>query len=132
MIIAFLSGCFDRLHEGHRLILWHARCTGERVVVGLNDDDYIRRVKGREPLQPMAMRRANLYETKMVDLVLTFSEDTPINLIRAVRPDYLIAGSDYSPETLAGMEEAHEWGCQTRLITRLPGISTTEFIRTHP
>jgi len=127
--VVFTNGCFDLLHPGHIAYLTEARALGDRLVVGLNDDASIRRLKGpSRPVNPLADRAAMLTALRMVDLVVPFSEDTPLELIQALRPDILVKGGDYRPETIVGAEEVRGWGGEVVVIPFLDGHSSTGLI----
>ncbi len=127
--IVFTNGCFDLLHPGHVSYLTAARRLGDRLVVGLNDDDSIRRLKGPErPINPLADRALMLAALKPVDLVVPFSEDTPIELIRRIRPDVLVKGGDYREEDIVGAEEVRSGGGRVVVLPFLDGHSSTGII----
>ena len=124
--IGFTNGCFDLLHPGHVHLLEQARGWCDRLVVGLNSDASVKRLKGAaRPIQGEAARAAVLGSLASVDLVTVFDEDTPLDLIRAVRPDVLVKGADYTVETVVGADLLHGWGGVVRLAQLLPGQSTT-------
>lgn len=124
--IVFTNGCFDILHAGHVRYLREARGLGDALVVGLNDDASVRRLKGPErPFNPLADRAEVLAGLESVDLVVAFAEDTPELLIRAVRPDVLAKGSDWSEKGVVGAEFVQANGGEVRLIDLLPGRSTS-------
>jgi D-beta-D-heptose 7-phosphate kinase/D-beta-D-heptose 1-phosphate adenosyltransferase len=124
--IGFTNGCFDLLHPGHVHLLEQSRSWCDRLVVGLNADSSVRRLKGEtRPIQGEAARSAVLASLASVDLVTVFDEDTPIELIRLLRPDILVKGADYTVETVVGAELLTGWGGQVRLAQLLPGQSTT-------
>ncbi len=124
--IGFTNGCFDLLHPGHVHLLEQARGWCDRLVVGLNSDSSVKRLKGAaRPIQGEAARAAVLASLASVDLVTVFEEDTPIELIRLLRPDVLIKGADYTVATVVGADLLPEWGGTVRLADLLPGQSTT-------
>ena len=128
--VVFSNGCFDLLHPGHVDYLERARSLGDRLVIGLNDDDSVRRLKGRDrPINPLADRARMLVALRAVDLVIPFSEDTPLALIRAIRPDFLVKGGDYTPEQVVGAEEVRDAGGQVVIQPFLPGYSSSDLIR---
>lgn len=128
--IVFTNGCFDLLHPGHIDILRRARALGGALIVGLNSDKSVRRLKGASrPLIPEDLRRQSLEELRCVDAVAVFEEDTPIELIKVLRPDVLVKGSDYSRDTVVGAEIVEEYGGKVELLPLVPGFSTTELIR---
>lgn len=124
--IIFTNGCFDILHAGHVSYLQKARELGDVLIIGLNADDSVRRLKGNDrPVNPENDRALVLSALAAVDAVVIFNEDTPHDLIRAVAPDVLVKGGDYKTEDIVGREFAGE----TRVIPFLPGRSTTDVIR---
>jgi len=128
--IVFTNGCFDLLHPGHVAYLQEARSLGDILVVGLNDDDSIRRLKGSSrPVNPLDSRAVMLAALKPVDMVIAFSEDTPLELIRALQPDILVKGGDYTPETIVGAEDVRARGGEVVVIPFLDGHSSTGLIR---
>ncbi len=128
--VAFTNGCFDVLHPGHLSLLNQARRTADRLVVGLNSDASVRRLKGSgRPVQNAAARAGVLSSLRAVDAVVIFDEDTPLNLITAIAPDVLVKGADYSVETVVGADLVLKRGGQVVLADLLPSHSTTETIR---
>ncbi len=124
--VGFTNGCFDLLHPGHVHLLAQARGWCDRLVVGLNSDTSVKRLKGPErPIQDEAARAAVLASLTTVDLVTVFEEDTPVELIRALRPEVLVKGADYRVEQVVGGELVTEWGGVVKLAELLPGQSTT-------
>ncbi|RMH00882.1 MAG: bifunctional D-glycero-beta-D-manno-heptose-7-phosphate kinase/D-glycero-beta-D-manno-heptose 1-phosphate adenylyltransferase HldE [Planctomycetota bacterium] len=124
--IVFTNGCFDILHAGHVRYLAAARALGDALVVGLNDDDSVRRLKGQDrPFNPLADRAEVLAALESVDLVVPFAEDTPAELIERVRPDVLAKGADWAEKGVVGAEFVRAHGGEVRLIDLLPGRSTT-------
>jgi D-beta-D-heptose 7-phosphate kinase/D-beta-D-heptose 1-phosphate adenosyltransferase len=122
----FTNGCFDLLHPGHVHLLEQARAACDRLVVGLNSDASVRRLKGpTRPVQPEAARAAVLASLAAVDLVCVFDEDTPLELIAALRPELLVKGADYAVEDVVGHEMVEGWGGRVMLAQLLPGHSTT-------
>ncbi len=124
--VGFTNGCFDLLHPGHVHLLEQCRAQCDRLVVGLNADSSVRRLKGpTRPVQPEAARAAVLAGIASVDAVTVFEEDTPETLIAMLRPDLLIKGSDYTVEQVVGAELVQGWGGKVLLVDLLPGHSTT-------
>lgn len=116
--VVFTNGVFDLLHPGHVRILAGARGHGDRLVVGLNTDASVRRLKGPErPVQGQAARADVLAALRDVDLVVLFGEDTPLKLILALQPDVLVKGADYREEAIVGAEEVRSWGGK---VVRVP------------
>ncbi len=124
--VGFTNGCFDLLHPGHVHLLEQSRGWCDRLVVGLNSDASVQRLKGAaRPIQGEAARAAVLGSLASVDLVSVFDEDTPVELIRALRPEVLVKGADYTVETVVGADLVTSWGGVVRLAELLPGQSTT-------
>ncbi len=124
--VGFTNGCFDILHPGHVHLLEQARANCDRLVVGLNSDTSIRRLKGpTRPIQPEAARAAVLASLAMVDVVTIFEEDTPEELLKELRPDVLIKGADYRMEEVVGADLVRNWGGRVILADLVPGHSTT-------
>ncbi|MBI1751008.1 MAG: D-glycero-beta-D-manno-heptose 1-phosphate adenylyltransferase [Acidobacteria bacterium] len=125
-VLCFTNGCFDLIHPGHVQYLADARALGDFLVVGLNSDASVARLKGdSRPLQNEAARAAILLGLRSVDAVVRFDQDTPLELIRALRPDVLVKGGDYTPETVVGRDIVEARGGRLVLIPFLPGHSTT-------
>jgi D-beta-D-heptose 7-phosphate kinase/D-beta-D-heptose 1-phosphate adenosyltransferase len=128
--IGFTNGCFDLLHPGHVKLLAEARAACDRLVVGLNDDDSVRRLKGdSRPVQDVHARAEVLAALEAVDLVVVFGEDTPLELIRRVRPRVLAKGGDYRREDVVGHDLVEADGGEVMLIDLVPGFSTTGIVR---
>jgi D-beta-D-heptose 7-phosphate kinase/D-beta-D-heptose 1-phosphate adenosyltransferase len=124
--IGFTNGCFDLLHPGHVHLLEQCRTMCDRLIVGINSDASVRRLKGpTRPAQPEAARAAVLASLASVDLVCLFEEDTPIELLRQIKPDLLVKGADYTIEQVVGAKEVEAWGGRVALAELLPGHSTT-------
>lgn len=127
--IGFTNGCFDLLHPGHVSLLTQARRTCDRLVVGLNADSSVQRLKGPErPVQNELSRAAVLSSLASVDLVVLFSEDTPLKLIEAIRPDVLVKGADYTVETVVGADIVQSYGGVVMLAELVPEQSTTRLV----
>jgi D-beta-D-heptose 7-phosphate kinase/D-beta-D-heptose 1-phosphate adenosyltransferase len=128
--IGFTNGCFDLLHRGHIRLLAEARATCDRLVVGLNSDASTTRLKGQgRPINPAEGRAEVLAALEAIDLVVVFDEDTPLGLIRRVRPNVLIKGADYKREDVVGHEVVEADGGQVVLVDLIPGQSTTNIVR---
>jgi len=122
----FTNGCFDLLHPGHVHLLEQARAACDRLVVGLNSDASVRRLKGlARPVQPEAARAAVLASLASVDLVCIFEEDTPEALLTELRPDVLVKGADYALDEVVGADLVRRWGGRVMLAELVPGHSTT-------
>jgi D-beta-D-heptose 7-phosphate kinase/D-beta-D-heptose 1-phosphate adenosyltransferase len=127
--VVFTNGCFDILHAGHVDLLQKARAMGDVLVVGLNSDASVRRLKGTSrPLQAENDRATILSGLECVDAVVLFGEDTPRELIRGVRPHVLVKGGDYTVETVVGHEDVLGWGGEVALIPLVEGRSTTDIV----
>jgi len=127
--IGFTNGCFDILHPGHIKVLTEARAACDRLVVGLNSDASVGRLKGEgRPIQNEQSRAVLLAALEAVDLVVVFAEDTPLELIRHVRPTVLVKGGDYRPDEVVGREVVEAAGGAVLLIDVAPGFSTTRII----
>ena len=129
--VVFTNGVFDLLHPGHVRILRAARAQGDALVVGLNSDASVRRLKGpQRPVQALAARAAVLAALRDVDLVVPFGEDTPLRLILALRPDVLVKGADYAGREIVGAREVKSWGGRVVRVALHPGrlSSTTRMI----
>lgn len=125
--IVFTNGCFDLLHPGHINLLHQARSFGDRLVVGLNTDASIRRLKGeKRPILHERDRAAILSALGSVDLVVLFAEDTPLELIKKLKPDILVKGADYRMDQVVGGDIVHAYGGDVRLVKLLKGYSTTD------
>jgi D-beta-D-heptose 7-phosphate kinase/D-beta-D-heptose 1-phosphate adenosyltransferase len=124
--IAFANGCFDLLHPGHISLIDQARRAADRLIVGLNADSSIRRLKGPDrPVQSEIARATVLASLKSVDAVVIFSEDTPFALIDTLEPDVLVKGSDYRVDTIVGADLVIKRGGKVMLADLVPGYSTT-------
>jgi D-beta-D-heptose 7-phosphate kinase/D-beta-D-heptose 1-phosphate adenosyltransferase len=127
--VGFTNGCFDLLHPGHVSLLASARSACDRLVVGLNSDASVKRLKGENrPMQNEAARAAVLSSLETVDLVVIFDEDTPEALLHEVRPDILIKGADYTIETVIGADLVQSYGGRVVLAEIVEGFSTTATI----
>ncbi len=127
--VVFTNGCFDLLHKGHVTYLERARALGDVLVVALNDDASVRRLKGpARPLNGLADRLEVIAALESVDFVTWFHEDTPLRAIVAIRPDVLVKGGDWKTEQIVGGREVKAWGGKVKSLTFVPGRSTTKLI----
>lgn len=127
--IVFTNGCFDVIHSGHVTLLAKAKSCGEFLVVGLNDDESVRNLKGEgRPVNTQEDRARVLSAMDSVGAVVLFNDPTPIDLIQAVKPDVLVKGSDYTKEKVVGGEFVESYGGKVELIDLVPGRSTTSTI----
>lgn len=128
--VVFTNGCFDLLHPGHVRYLEAARALGDVLVVGLNDDASVTRLKGPgRPVLRAAERAEVLAGLAAVDHVVLFAEDTPRALIAAVAPDVLVKGADWAEDDIVGRDEVRARGGRVERIALVPGVSTSEIIR---
>jgi D-beta-D-heptose 7-phosphate kinase/D-beta-D-heptose 1-phosphate adenosyltransferase len=128
--IGFTNGCFDLLHPGHIKLLSETRAACDRLIVGLNGDASVRRLKGEgRPLQEVHARAEVLAALEAVDLVVVFDQDTPLELIRRVRPKVLAKGGDYRHEEVVGHELVESDGGEVILVDLMPGFSTSKIVR---
>jgi D-glycero-beta-D-manno-heptose 1-phosphate adenylyltransferase len=124
--IVFTNGCFDILHRGHIEYLSQARDKGEVLIIGLNTDDSVKRLKGEgRPVQDEMTRALVLASLRIVDAVVLFDEDTPYDLIKSIEPDVLAKGGDYTPETIVGADIVKANGGEVVVIPLVEGYSTT-------
>lgn len=124
--LVLTNGCFDLLHPGHCHSLRQAAAFGDRLIVAMNSDASVRRLKGPgRPLIPEQLRAQMLADLRYVDAVLIFDDDTPEVVIRAVRPDVIVKGDDWSGREVAGGKFVESYGGCVRFVERLEGFSTT-------
>jgi len=127
--VVFTNGVFDLLHPGHVDVLTGARAQGEVLVVGLNSDASVRRLKGTDrPVRSAADRAYVLAALECVDAVVVFEEDTPLQLVTRLRPDVIVKGGDYTAEAIVGAREVLAAGGEVVVIPLTPGQSTTSII----
>lgn len=127
--VVFTNGVFDLLHPGHIDILTKARALGDALVVGLNTDASVKRLKGESrPVRSEAERAYVLAGLEAVDRVVLFDEDTPLDLVVTLRPDVIAKGGDYAVDTIVGAREVQSWGGRVEVIPLTPGQSTTSII----
>lgn len=127
--VVFTNGCFDLLHPGHVLLLAEARALGDRLVVGLNDDESVRLLKGpKRPILQADQRAMLLAHLECVDFVVLFSEPTPFRLIQTVRPDVLIKGADWGEGTIVGEDFVEGYGGKVVRLPLVPGLSTSALV----
>jgi rfaE bifunctional protein nucleotidyltransferase chain/domain len=128
--LVFTNGVFDVLHRGHVEYLYAARALGDALVVAINTDASVRRLKGPErPINPDGDRALVLAGLGCVDYVTFFAEDTPQRIIATLLPDVLVKGGDYAPDTIVGRAEVEEAGGSVVVIPFVPGRSTTDMIK---
>jgi len=127
--VVFTNGCFDLLHVGHVRSLERARRQGDRLVVAVNSDASVRRQKGRgRPIVPARRRAEVIAALECVDWVVVFAEDTPLALIRSLRPDVLAKGGDWRLEEIVGRAEVQSWGGRVVRIPVVAGSRTTALV----
>ncbi|RZD16117.1 MAG: D-glycero-beta-D-manno-heptose 1-phosphate adenylyltransferase [Candidatus Acididesulfobacter guangdongensis] len=127
--IVFTNGCFDIIHAGHVAYLNEAKQLGDILIVGINSDSSVKKLKGNSrPIVTEDDRSYIIANLKPVDFVVIFSDDTPYNLINEIKPDYLVKGSDYKNQEIAGSDIVKSYGGQVVLIDYVNGKSTTNII----
>lgn len=127
--VVFTNGCFDLLHVGHVRSLEQARGLGDRLVVAVNSDASVQRLKGPErPLVGQRQRAEVLAALACVDWVVIFGEDTPLAVIRALRPDVLAKGGDWKLDEIVGREDVESWGGRVVRLREIPGARTTAIV----
>lgn len=127
--IVFTNGCFDLLHVGHISLLQQARREGDRLIVAINSDASVSGLKG--PARPIVGERERAYvlaALAVVDAVVVFGESTPLELIKALRPDVIVKGGDYTEEAVVGAQEVRSWGGRVKIVPTVEGFSTTRLI----
>lgn len=128
--VAFTNGCFDILHAGHIASLTEAAAQGDKLVVALNADSSVKKLKGdARPVNDENARAVVMAALQVVDAVVVFSEPTPLELIVAIKPDVLVKGGDYKVEDIAGAREVMSWGGRVVINPLVEGFSTTAIIQ---
>ncbi len=128
--IVFTNGCFDIIHAGHVSYLEEAKALGDRLIVGLNTDASVSRIKGQtRPIISEQHRAQVLAALACVDMVVLFGDDTPIELIKAIKPQYLVKGGDYQKNEMIGGDIVLEHSGKVQILSFTEGISTTEIIK---
>ncbi|HET9058102.1 MAG TPA: D-glycero-beta-D-manno-heptose 1-phosphate adenylyltransferase [Chitinophagaceae bacterium] len=128
--IVFTNGCFDILHEGHIYSLSQAAASGDVLIIGVNSDASVKRLKGdSRPVNNEHSRSLILASLTIVDAVVLFNEDTPLELIKTLMPDVLVKGGDYTVEQIAGAKEVMANGGEVKIVPLLEGFSTTGIIK---
>lgn len=128
--IVFTNGCFDLLHPGHMDYLQKAKTLGDVLIVALNSDDSVRQIKGESrPVNSLNDRMAMLAALECVDFVTSFQEDTPYNLIDAIKPDILVKGGDYTKDEIVGADIVEDNGGELKILDFLPGYSSSDLIK---
>ncbi|MFL2701529.1 MAG: bifunctional D-glycero-beta-D-manno-heptose-7-phosphate kinase/D-glycero-beta-D-manno-heptose 1-phosphate adenylyltransferase HldE [Gammaproteobacteria bacterium] len=128
--VVFTNGCFDILHAGHVHYLEQAKELGDELVVGLNSDSSVKTLKGpSRPINNLEQRAKVLSSLKCVDRIVSFADETPIKLIKEIKPDVLVKGGDYKVKDVVGHKEIKSWGGEVKIIPLVPGLSTTNIIK---
>ena len=129
MKVAFTNGCFDILHLGHLEILTKSKEFGDKLIVAVNSDESVRKLKGKErPINDFQTRSNMLASFSFVDYVVEFSDDTPKKLIQIIKPDFLIKGGDYKKKDIVGNDIVSSYGGETIIIPLIDGLSSTNTI----
>tara|TARA_X000000368_G_scaffold336867_1_gene274634 strand:- start:39 stop:503 length:465 start_codon:yes stop_codon:yes gene_type:complete len=127
--IVFTNGCFDLLHVGHIRYLFQAKKLGDFLIIGLNSDRSVKKLKGKDrPINSFEDRATLLSALKSVDLVIKFEEQTPENLIKDIVPDVLVKGGDYNIEDIVGYQDVIQNGGQVKTLSFYDGYSSTNYI----
>ena len=127
--VVFTNGCFDILHPGHIQLLLEAAELGDKLVLGLNTDASVKRLKGEDrPVNSEQSRAVIMAAQLYVDAVSLFDEDTPLELIQAIHPDVIVKGGDYTPETVVGNDFVTSYGGKVVIVPTVEGFSTTSII----
>jgi rfaE bifunctional protein nucleotidyltransferase chain/domain len=127
--VVLTNGCFDLLHPGHLALLEAARAHGDVLVVAINSDRSVRRIKGEgRPLVPEAERAETLLALEAVDRVVVYDEPTPLEVVKALAPDVLVKGADWAEDAIVGREEVEAAGGQVVRVEMVPGRSTTAML----
>lgn len=128
--IIFTNGCFDLIHPGHLYVLKESKALGDMLIVGLNTDDSVKRFKGNtRPINTWVKRAEFLFNLPSVDMVIGFDEDTPLELITALRPDVITKGGDYRLEKMIGRDIVKSYGGEIVILPFIEGYSTTQMIK---
>ena len=129
MKVSFTNGCFDILHLGHLEILTKSKEFGDRLIVAVNSDESVRKLKGdKRPVNDFQTRSHILASFSFVDYVVEFSDDTPKKLIQIIKPDFLIKGGDYKKKDIVGNDIVSSYGGETIIIPLIDGLSSTNTI----
>ncbi len=127
--VVFTNGCFDIIHQGHNTYLLQAAEHGNKMIVAVNSDSSVRKLKGeKRPVVDQYSRAFNLACNTYIDAVIIFDEDTPLSLINTLKPDVLVKGGDYTIDTIVGAKEVLNYGGKVEIIPFLDGYSTTSII----
>jgi len=127
--IVFTNGCFDIIHQGHTTLLQKAKSFGDILIVALNTDGSVKRLKGdARPINKLDIRLKAMAELGQVDFATSFNEDTPLNIIKELKPDILVKGGDWKPEEVVGKTVVETYGGRVETIPYVKGFSTTDII----
>jgi len=128
--IVFTNGCFDLLHQGHRDLLKKASTYGDILIVGLNSDSSVRKLKGKDrPVENEIIRSENLLSLQFVNYVIIFDNETPLDLVEVIMPDVLVKGGDYTINNIIGSKEVISNGGRVEIIPLTDGYSTSSIIK---
>ena len=128
--IVFTNGCFDLLHYGHVKYLQDAKRAGDILIVAVNSDSSVKKIKGsRRPIVNLNFRLGALASLESVDYVTSFSEETPLNLIKSIKPDVLVKGADWNRKIIVGAEVVRNYGGEVTTIKLVKGLSTSNLIK---
>ncbi|MEW6171226.1 MAG: D-glycero-beta-D-manno-heptose 1-phosphate adenylyltransferase [Candidatus Omnitrophota bacterium] len=127
--IVFTNGCFDILHLGHIKYLEEAKKQGDILIVAVNSDSSVRKIKPGRPINKELDRQKVLASLSSVDYVVLFNQETPLNLIKAIKPDILIKGGDWKPDKVVGKNIVECYGGKVKIINYLKGYSTTNLLK---
>ncbi|MGQ9617547.1 MAG: adenylyltransferase/cytidyltransferase family protein [Candidatus Aminicenantia bacterium] len=129
-IVVFTNGCFDILHPGHIRLFKFAKSKGDILVVGINTDSSVRKNKGEgRPIFPLKERIEVLSAVSYIDYIVPFASLTPLSLIKAIKPKYIVKGGDYTPENVVGKKEVEKWGGDVLIFPYIENYSTSEIIK---
>lgn len=127
--IVFTNGCFDMLHTGHVHLLASCCNYGNRLIVGLNSDESVKRLKGpARPINSQQSRAIILAATQFTDAIIVFEQDTPLQLIEGIKPDVLVKGGDWAKKDIVGSSFVERYGGEVKTVPYLDGFSTTQII----
>lgn len=127
--IGVTNGCFDLLHKGHIFSLKQSKKFCDKLIVLLNSDNSVKRLKGiKRPIQNARIRKKNLLKSKYVDYVIVFDELTPFKILKFLKPDYLFKGSDYRNKKIVGKKYVKSYGGNVKILKNLKNVSTTKII----
>lgn len=127
--IVFTNGCFDLLHPGHIAYLYEAACLGNKLIIGLNTDKSVKKLKGEtRPVNNEYSRAILLAAMFFIDAIILFDEETPLQLINKIKPDVLVKGGDYTIENIVGAKETLELGGKVEVLSFLEGYSSSAII----